>query len=614
MAKGSNSISKTAVWILLGLLILGLGGFGATNLSGTIRTVGSVGDKYIDIDDYARTLQQEIQAVSRQTGSQLTFAQAQAVGLDQAVLAQLVRARALDHEAAEMGLSVGDETLRDEILNIPAFQGLDGSFDRDAYSFALRNSGRSEADFEAQLRDEVARSLLQAAIMSGVSMPEVYARALVDFLGETRDFTWVRLGQADLAEPLPTPDDATLRAYYEANLGDYEMPETKRITYAALLPDMILDSMEIDEATLRAEYEAAAEEFNKPERRLVERLVYLDEAAAERAVAQLEVDGTTFETLVEERGLDLGDVDMGDVSRLELDAAGEAVFGAEVGDVVGPLPSSLGPALFRVNGVLPAQSTSFEDASGMLRTRLARDAARRQVDVLASEFDDMLAGGATLEELDTETDMAIGTIDWFPAQGEGIAAYDSFHEAARRLSEDDFPEIISLDDGGIFAMRLEETLPPRPAPYKDAIENVRANWEAAQTEERLTAQAEAALPALTGGESFAEQGLDAILEIDLDRSAFVQGTPPAFMPAVFEMEVGDVRIIPSFGSVLMVRLDKITAVETNDEVTTETQALSAEIGQSVATELFSLFGEDVVLRAGPQINQQALDAVHVNFP
>ncbi|MEO9573819.1 MAG: SurA N-terminal domain-containing protein [Tateyamaria sp.] len=614
MAKGSNSFSKTAVWILLGLLILGLGGFGATNLSGTIRTVGSVGDKYIDIDDYARTLQQEIQAVSRQTGRQLTFAQAQAVGLDQAVLAQLVRARALDHEAAEMGLSVGDETLRDEILNISAFQGLDGSFDRDAYSFALRNSGRSEAEFEAQLRDEVARSLLQAAIMSGVSMPEVYARTMVDFLGETRDFTWVRLGQADLAEPLPTPDDATLRAYYEAKLDDYELPETKRITYAALLPEMILETMEIDEETLRAEYEASAEEFNMPERRLVERLVYLDEAAAERAAAQLEVDGTTFESLVEERGLALGDVDLGDVSRLELDAAGEAVFGAEVGDVVGPLPSSLGPALFRVNGVLPAQSTSFEDAAGMLRIRLARDAARRQVDVLASEFDDMLAGGATLEELDAETDMAIGSIDWFPAQGEGIAAYDSFHEAARTLSEEDFPEIISLDDGGIFAMRLEETLPPRPAPYEDAIENVRANWEAAQTEERLTTQAEAALPALTGGESFAEQGLDAILEIDLDRSAFVQGTPPAFMPAVFEMEVGEVRIIQGFGSVLVVRLDKITAVETNDEVTTETQALSAEIGQSVATELFNLFGEDVVLRAGPQINQQALDAVHVNFP
>lgn len=614
MAKGSNSLSKTAVWILLGLLILGLGGFGATNLSGTIRTIGSVGDKYISIDSYARNLQQEIQAASRERGSQLTFAEAEARGLDQVVLARLVRARALDHEAAQMGLSVGDETLRDEILNIPAFRGLDGNFDRDAYRFALRNSGSSEAEFETQLREEVARSLLQGAIMSGVTMPDTYAETLVSFLGETRDFTWVRLGQSDLPEPLPSPDDATLRAYYEANLDDFQLPETKRITYAVLLPDTIIDSIEIDEATLRAEYDARADEFNAPERRLVERLVYLDAVDADQAAAQLEVNGTTFEALVQERGLELSDVDLGDVSRLELDAAGEAVFAAEVGDVVGPLLTPLGPALFRVNGVLPAQNTSFEEASVMMRDRLARDAARRQVSMLASEFDDMLAGGATLEELDAETDMTLGTIDWFPAQGEGIGAYDDFRDAAAALSQDDFPEIMSLEDGGIFAMRLDEVLPARPAPYDEAKLNVQANWEAAETEMRLTAQAEAVRPALEAGESFAEQGLEPTVETGLDRSAFVQGTPPAFLPAVFEMEVGDVEIVQGFGSVLIVRLDAINPVTDTDEVRTETATLSDEIGQSVAIELFNVFGEDVVLRAGPKVNQQALDAVHVNFP
>jgi len=282
--------------------------------------------------------------------------------------------------------------------------------------------------------------------------------------------------------------------------------------------------------------------------------------------------------------------------------------------VVGPLPSSLGPALFRINGVLPAQTTSFEEASVTLRERLARDAARRQVAVLASEFDDLLAGGATLEELDSETDMRLGTIEWFPALGEGIAAYDDFQSAAAALTEDDFPEILSLEDGGIFAMRLEEVLPPRPAPFEDAALNVRANWEADQTEQRLTAQAEAILPAIEAGQSFAEQGLDSIAEIDLDRSAFVQGTPPAFMPAVFEMDAGDVRIIQGFGSVLIVRLDAIHPIADTNEVAQETEALSREVGQLVAAELFNLFGEDVVLRAGPQINQQALDAVHVNFP
>ncbi len=614
MAKGTNSLSKTAVWILLGLLILGLGGFGATNLSGTIRTVGQVGDKYIDVQDYARNLQQEISAVGAETGSPLTFARAQAIGLDRAVLARLVRASALDHETDQLGLSVGDEVLRDEILNIPAFRGLDGNFDRDAYRFALEQSGSSEGQFEAQLRDEVARTLLQGAMMSGVRMPDTYAQTIVSFLGETRDFTWVRLGVSDLAEPLAEPSDEELRAHYDANIDAFQLPESKRITYAVLLPNMLLGAIDIDEDVLRAEYDSRIDQYNIPEKRLVERLVYLDEASAERAAAQLEVDGTTFEALVQERGLALSDVDLGDVSRLELDAAGEAVFGADVGDVVGPLPSSLGPALFRVNAVLPAQTTSFEDARDFIHEELSRDAARRQVAVLAEDYDNELAAGATLEDLAAETDMELGSIDWFAASGEGLGAYDAFRDAAQALTEDDFPEIVTLEDGGVVAMRLEETLPRRPLPFEEAKLSVQGSLEAERTEALLTEQAEAVLPALEAGESFASQQLDSIVETDLDRSAFVQGTPPAFMTEVFEMAPGDVRLISGFGAIFVVRLDDITPIADNAEAQAEAEGLSAEIGQILAAELFNIYGEDVVLRANPQINQQALDAVHVNFP
>lgn len=614
MTKGTKNLSKTAVWVLMGLLILGLGGFGVTSLSGSLRTVGQVGDKYIDIDDYARSLSQEMRAVSAETGDQLSFAQAQAIGLDQAVLARIVRARALDHETEQMGLSVGNENLRDEILNIPAFKGVDGSFDRDAYRFALEQAGTSEAEFETQLREEVSRSLLQGAIMAGTTMPDTYAKTLVGFLGETRDFTWTRLGTSDLAQPLPEPSDETLRTYYDANLGDYELPETKRITYAVLLPEYLVDDIEIAEADLRAEYDARIDQYNQPERRLVERLVYLDDAEAERAAAQLEVDGTTFEALVQERGLALSDIDLGDVSRLELDAAGETVFNAEVGDVVGPLASAIGPALFRINGVLPAQKTTFEQAKTSIRLELAADAARRQIAVLGEEFNDMMAGGATLEDLEVETDMQLGKIDWFPALGDDIAAYNGFRDAATTLTADDFPEIVQLNDGGIVAMRLEEVLAPRPAPFEDAKLNVQGNYEAEQTEIKLTAQAEAVLPALQAGESFASQALDSIVEEDTDRSAFVQGTPPAFMTEVFGMDPGDVRIVPSFGSILIVRLDGITPVGDTEEAQTETANLSTEMGQILASELFNVFGEDVVMRAGPQINQQALNAVHANFP
>ena len=614
MAKGANNLSKTAVWILMGLLILGLGGFGATSLTGTLRTIGQVGDKHIDIDTYARTLSQEIQAASARTGAQLTFAQAQALGVDREVLARMVRARALDHEAEQMGLSVGDARLRDEILSIASFQGVDGRFDRDAYAFALEQAGTSEAAFETQLREEVARSLLQGAIMAGMTMPDIYAETLVAFLGETRDFTWVRLGAEDLAEPLPSPSDAELQSYYEANLADYQRPETKRITYTVLLPDGLIDQIDLNADDLRAQYDLRTDQFNQPERRLVERLVYLDEDEANRAAAQLEVGGTTFEALVAERGLSLSDIDLGDVSRAELDAAGDAVFGAQVGDVVGPLASSLGPALFRVNAVLAAQNTPFEEAEPLLRQDLAADAARRQIEVLAEEYDDMLAGGATLEELAVETDMELGTIDWFTSLTDDIAAYDGFRDAAAALTVDDFPQIIQLGDGGIVAMRLQEVQAPRPAPLDDVQQDVRRNFEAEQTQARLTEQARALLPALQGGESFASQSLDATVEENLNRQAFVQATPPALMTDVFDMATGDVRIIPGFGTVFVVRLDKINPLGNTAEAQQQTASLSDEIGRLLAAEVFNVFGQDVVLRAGPQINQQALDAVHVNFP
>ncbi len=60
--------------------MLGLGGFGASNMAGTIRTIGTVGDKHIDVGEYARQLGQEIRAFEAQTGQSLPFARVQEIG------------------------------------------------------------------------------------------------------------------------------------------------------------------------------------------------------------------------------------------------------------------------------------------------------------------------------------------------------------------------------------------------------------------------------------------------------------------------------------------------------------------------------------------------------
>ncbi len=613
MAVRIKSLSKTFVWIILGLLIAGLAGFGATNLSGTVRTVATVGDETVTVDEYSRELQREIRAIEAQTGEALPMSRVEETGLNRQVLSRLVALAALDHEAAQMGLSIGDANLHREITRIPAFQGIDGKFDREAYRFALEQAGMNESAFEQDLRAESARTLMQSAIVDGVDMPDILADTLTDHLAARRSFSWARLRDEDLVDPLPLPTDEDLKTWYEAHPDDFILPASKSLTYVQLSPRMLLDQVELDETGLRELYDQRSEEYRQPERRLVERLVLPDEAAANEAKAAVESGETTFDALVRDRGLDLADIDLGDVSRQELAGAGDAVFEAEIGDVVGPLPSSLGPALFRVNGILEARDIAFEDAEADLREELAAARARRLIETRAPEIDDMLAAGATLEDLARETDMEIGQMEWSEGSADGIAAYEDFREAATAATPDDFPSIGFFEDGSIFALRVDEVLPPRPEPFDLARDQVAADWTARQRIEALTAQGEKAIAALSEGERLGDSDLDVAAETGLTRNAHLNDAPEGFMQQVFQMEPDEMRVIAGADEVAVVQLDEVLPPADSADLAEFRSTLNEELDQTLASALFEAYALDVRMRANPQVDQRALTAVQSSF-
>ena len=67
---------QIGLWIILGLLFVGLVGFGSTGFNGNVRSLGSAGDKDISIQSYANALRRQIDAFSRQIGTPLSFQQA----------------------------------------------------------------------------------------------------------------------------------------------------------------------------------------------------------------------------------------------------------------------------------------------------------------------------------------------------------------------------------------------------------------------------------------------------------------------------------------------------------------------------------------------------------
>ncbi|MCP4205537.1 MAG: peptidylprolyl isomerase [Shimia sp.] len=609
-----SKTSKTAVWILMGLLILGLGGFGATSLTGTVRTVGTVGDKDISVDDYARALQEELRALEAQTGQSLPFAQAQAFGIDRMVLSRLSTTRSMDAENERLGISIGDENLREELMNIPSFQGLDGSFDRDAYSYAIDQAGMNESEFEDSVREDTARSLLQGAVVSGLVMPDIYADTVIKFVAEERDFTWSKLTADNLTRPVTAPTETEVEAYYTENQDRFMLPATRQITYAWLSPEMIIDQVEVDETALQNLYDERDSEFNRPERRLVERLAFADEAAAQAAMDQIAAGTATFTSLVEGRGLSLSDVDLGDVTKTDLGEAGEAVFLTPANGIAGPAPSNLGPALFRVNGILSAQTTTFDEAKELLREELAADRARRLIETQIGNIDDLLAGGATLEELVAESDMELGTVNWHPLSEDDLAGYEGFREVASTVTVEDFPQIEVLEDGGIFALRLEGETPSQPAPLSDVAEDAAAAITAERATEALQALIDTLKPRLNDGTSFTSFGFTANEEVEMDRAAFVPNTPPQFLSEVFEMEVGELRTLDSADGLIVVRLNAITEPATDDpEVTALKAAITAQLSSGISQDVFAAYAQALQGMYPTQINQQALNAVHVNF-
>ncbi|MEJ2036105.1 MAG: peptidyl-prolyl cis-trans isomerase, partial [Maritimibacter sp.] len=416
------------------------------------------------------------------------------------------------------------------------FAGADGNFNRDTYDFVLAQSGLKPRDFEESLRSEVARTILQSAVMAGVSTPASYADTLFGWAREQRDFTWAKVDASQLDAPVGQPDAEALQAYYDAHSADFTLPETKQITYFWLSPEDVLDQVEVTDEALRAAYDERIEEYRVPEKRLVERLVFSDADAAQAAADAIAAGTSTFEALVADRGLKLADVDLGDVTEADLGDAGATVFALAEPGVAGPADSDLG------------------------------------------------------------------------------AAFDGFRSAANKVTEDDYPAIDVLSDGGLYAMLLDEITAPRLQELDEVRADAITGWQMEETQRQLVAKAETLLGQFEGGESPSSLGLTEVAETGRERSSTIDGTPPALVAKAFELAPGDWAVVEDADGALVLRLDAIhPADQTSADAEAAKLSFRQQTAQAVAQDLEDAFASAIEAQAGVALDQAMINAVNSQF-
>lgn len=611
----ASSPKNFFVWIVLALVIVGLMGFGATNFSGSSNQLAAVDGEEVSMQTYANALSARLMAERAADGTPMTVAEAQANGVTEQVLGQVLASKVLDADAADLGVSVGDEAVLAEILRMPAFQGAQGEFSRANYRYMLEQQGMKEVDFEAGLRADMARGLLQRGIMASVPAPEALTDAVVRFSAQTRVVSWAPLSEENLPEPLPAPSDADLATFYEAHSERFITPERQKISAAVLTPEMVQESLPVDEDALRRLYEERAADYIRPERRLVERLVFGDAAQADAAAAQLAAGEASFEDLVAARGLDLSDIDLGDVSAEDLGVAAEPVFAAEENAIVGPVSIPLGAALFRVNGILPASDMPFEAVQDELRAELSSASARRLIGDRREGIEDLIAGGARLEDIVERTEMEMQDFTWTGSGDDGgLAAYAAVAEIVPSLREGDLPALVELEDGGLAALRLDGVEAATQIPFDQIEADVRLAWRKVTLSAALEALAGEYADALNEGADFDALGLGAQVLDPLRRSDVITATPNGFITVAFDTAEGRAAAVSAEGKSAVLRVDSVTSGDAgNTELAPARAQLKQALSQGIADDLLNAYAATAQMAREVTVNRNAQAAVHESF-
>jgi peptidyl-prolyl cis-trans isomerase D len=555
--------------VLLFLLILSFAVWGISGqiVGGSGTTVVTAGETTVSATEYRLAYDRQLAVLSQRFGTRITREQAQALGVDGQVLAQLVAGAVLDEQARTMGLGLSRDRLAALTAEDPAFQGAGGRFDRNQFEYVLRQIGMRPEDYLRNREQVAIRQQIVEAVSDGIVIPDTFLRAVALYEGEDRTVEYVVL-PATAVDAIEAPADAALSTWFEANKQRYEAPEYRSIAYVKLEPSDIADLDSITDEQVAEDYQARIASYTTPERRMIEQIVFANAEAAQIAVDRIN-GGATFEEVVAAEGKSMADVEIGrlEKARVPDQAVAEAAFSLQANEVSGIVQGAFGPALVRVTEITPEVVRPLAEVAADIRLQLATAEASQVLFDVHDRYEDARAAGETMEEAAANLGLTVVTIDAVDRSArapDGSVIADIPQSAALlREAFETEPNVenapINIGTNGFVFYEVLEVTPRRDRALDEVREQVVADWTAEQLATRLSTMAAETEQRLRDGtplDTIAEElSLEKQTKRGLRRGADDPELGSAAVDAVFavaEGGVGAVRTQAGDGQILFV--------------------------------------------------------------
>lgn len=600
--------------ILGGFLIVGLAGFGISNVIFSIgtTTVAKVGEEEITARDFQRAYNDQLDRFQQQFGQVLTPEQAAAIGIRDAVLGQLAAQAAISQLGERMGIGVSEERLVRMLRADPTFGGTLGQFDPTTFQRVLQQIGYTENEYLELQRKAARRQQLISGLLAGTVAPAAAQELLSRYSGDTRTLDYFVVNAQSIL-PVAEPTEEQLSAYLAEHQAEFRTSESRAIDVVVLTPETLAATTTITDEQVAAEYERTRDSRAKPERRQILQVPLTTEQEALFEAGKQA--GRAFGELVAEAGL--APTDLGMLARAEVTdpQLAEAAF-ALAPDAFAIIPGIGGRRAVWVSAIEAGGVPPLEEVRDQIRQSLALTQARNQLVDILDQVEELRAAFRPLEEITERFGLTLHSLSVTAAGAElagiaDLAAADRARvaQAVFAASPDDkLTPTVSLGANRNAFFDLKSVEAARDQTLDEVRDAVAEAWTEEQTDAAVLAEVEKIEERLKAGEAFADVAASLnqfpILSQPLKRSG--DGTSVLNQDVAAAAFAGGAE---HFGSARNGDGDYVVfeVVEVTPAPEAQQEEIRAYVEQTSRESLFSDFTTGVRDEAGLRINRQTLD-------
>jgi peptidyl-prolyl cis-trans isomerase D len=616
-AIGTGIIGIVGLLILVGFALGDIQSLSIGNSGLAANDLAKAGSKEVTDRDMSSAMQRRLAQV-RQQNPEATYANL-AADFDP-LLQGLIDQAALQAFASKHGFILSKRLVDAEIANIPGVKGLNGQVSTAAYQQFLARQQLTDSE----VRDFISGSLLERLMITPAAtsprVPIGMATPYASMLLEQRQGQIALVPVSVFAAGL-NPTDQQVQQYYTANRSRYMVPEQRVLKIATIGEAQVADVAATPQE-VETYYKAHQDVYGAKDIRTISQAVVQDPKVA-AGIAQRAKSGQSFVDAVKPAGLGAADIAVGEQTRTQFagnfgDKIAAAAWGAQAGDVVGPIQSPLGWHVIKIEGAKTQPGKSIEAARSEISKQLTADKRKNALADLVNKIEDLLDGGASFDEAVKKANLTTTTTPLITAGGEarGDPSYKFPAELAPALktgfeiAPTDEPAVEQLSgDKGFALIAPAQVVPAAPAPLQSIRDEVKADWIHRQALVQAQAFAKALASRASGNTPLADAAKSAgkplppIQSVSLRRIQLSQlgDKVPAPLRVVFATAAGKTRIgpDPQGRGFFVVKVDKIIPGNalTQPGLITEVQSEFREpLAQEYAQQLIAALRDSVGVR------------------